>query len=575
MSDSDILQQNEEGREENPTSEVSIETGHFGVDDQDLVLVSGNICNITFRGPQIRSILKDLNEGNLARHIPSPPPPFVPLQEKVDYWFEYELTTDRQKLFAITLSMFNGLKYPDFRDIYKIVLQVMDIDEVEKEEEKPRSRFDSSDVDLIKQVKAKIKPSDNKLEELLEFEDEKYVTAVFNSVRYHYRGVLLDLLPALGRIVERYRYWDVRYRAALAVAEIGKIGFHRARTQVLEPWARHSRGYVRAAVGYPLARLAEDDVSRQAVEELLDDWIDRRRNNPKEWRYCWTAASTFKHIGIIETNGDDWAINWACQGLKKIAGFDDIRLADSVIHSLVVLSLQGQLERVLLTLKEWMEEGITGKKVEPVSQTRCIVGILAFIILSEVHIELATEEKGAKEAGVEVGNLFELVCQTKKDEYRQLMVILGVCAFEYDLVNAFRNIIVRWSQYDSLLQDLHLLLVDVLAEIRLHQHEPNLNRTSVSGLEPMLDTDSSNVEHGLFSNKSISASVKSIIDAERKDSLERQLIVRYGNLNHLEEQLAQYSQMDAPPHLFNRIDNERAEIQRIEKLLKEIGEQDA
>ena len=426
-----------------------------------------------------------LGESYRVRHIPPSPSADEPLQKHVDHWFEYELKTDRLKFFAITLSMFNGLKYPDFKDVYEIVLQVMDVDESgeEEDEKKPPSRF-TSDYELHTQVKAKVKRSDNGLEEVIIFEDERYVTAIFDLMRRQYRGVLLDLLPALKQIGERYRYWEVRHRAAVAVAEISKIGFHRARSQVLEPWARHSRDYVRAAVGYPLARLAEDDVSRQAVEELLDDWIDRLRNNPKEWRYCWTAASTFKHIGIIETNGDDWAINWACRGLKKIAGFDDIRLADSVIHSLVVLSLQGQLERVLLTIKEWIEEGSAGSKQDLEPETRCIVGILAFMVLSEIHIELATEEEWeeAKEAGVEVGNLFDLVCQSEADrgEYWQLMIAVGVRAFENRLADAFFNLVERWTKYAAdepcLQNTVRNLLAEVFVQIRPLRRDHILNR---------------------------------------------------------------------------------------------------
>jgi hypothetical protein len=455
----------------------------------DLSHLSGTVANIAGRdinirikvdkAEQVHEVLQALKEEASTRRIPPPPPPDAPLQKQVDHWFANELETDRQKFFALALSIFNGLKYPDFKDIYELVLHVMGVDEAE--EEKPPSRFATADDELISQAKAEISPSGDGLEEVLKFKDEQYVGATFSLMRRRYRNVLLDLLPALKQVVERYRYWEVRYRAALAVAEIGKMGFHRVRSQVLQPWAGDPRAYVRASAGYPLVRLAEDETSRSAVEGLLADWTDERWSGPGEtWRYRWTAASTYKQIGSIEA---DWARNWAYQGLKKIAGFDDIRLADAVIHSLVVLSLQGQLEQVLLTIKEWIEEGSAGSKEEQAPQVRCIVGILAFMVLSEVHVELATEEKEeADEAGIQAGNLFELVRQSEaeKGDYWQLVVAVGVRAFEYRLADHFFNLIARWTRYaadDLSLQDtVRNLLADVFVQVRPRQREHILNR---------------------------------------------------------------------------------------------------
>jgi hypothetical protein len=58
--------------EETEAPQVGIETEHFEVEGENIA-IGGNINNITFRGAtdrQIRNVLKDLNEGNLARHIP-------------------------------------------------------------------------------------------------------------------------------------------------------------------------------------------------------------------------------------------------------------------------------------------------------------------------------------------------------------------------------------------------------------------------------------------------------------------------------------------------------------------------
>lgn len=61
----------------------------------------------------------------------------------------------------------------------------------------------------------------------------------------------------------------------------------------------------------------------------------------------------------------------------------------------------------------------------------------------------------------------------------------------------------------------------------------------------------------------------------RETALRRQLAIHRRNLARLEEQLAKYGKMDAPPHLLNRIDDEKAKIRRKKGILEEIGGRDA
>ncbi len=460
--------------------------------DATLSHISGSGVHLAGRDVNIlqisgEKILRILKEDKAARHVPPPPKPDAPLQAQVDYWFENELMfedelqTARQKFFTITLSMFNGLKYPDFRDIYDIVLHVMGITTAEKKEKKFHSPFGTPDDDLVSKAKATINRSDTGLEEIIQFEDDHYPEAIYDLMRRRYRSILLDLLPALKEVVERHRYWEIRFAAAVAVAEIGKLGFFRMRNEVLEPWASDKRAYVRASAGYPLVRLAEDETFRAGVEDLLADWTDPNWQGPgKTWRYRWTAASILKQIGLIEA---DWALDWTYSGLKKVAGFDDIRLGDSVIHTLTVLSLQEQLPRVLQTLKEWIEQGSAGSPDEQAPQIRCLVGILAFMVLSEVHIEIATEEKKeASELGIQVNNLFELVCQSEAEQgdIWQLVVAVGVRAFEYRLVNDFFDLIARWTEYatdnPTIQNTVRNLLADVFVRVTSNQRERILNR---------------------------------------------------------------------------------------------------
>ncbi len=278
-----------------------------------------------------------------------------PSQEFSD-WFKN--LTPRERLFAITLSIFNGLKYSDYRELFFTVLKVMKVDQ--SEEEKLARYFEEED-SFFSTVGADIKLSNDEPEEIIVFKDSSYPARIFGLMREKYRSLFFELLPVLREIVERHRYWEIRSRAAESIAEIGKIAFRRVRNDVLEPWAVSPRPYIRASAGYPLARLAEDDNCRASVIDLLENyWTNPRWHGQGEsWRYRWTAASTYKQLGFIQA---DWVEKAIFSGLKKLASFDDIRIADSVIHTLVVLSLQRELTSTLLTLKEWIEEGIAGSK---------------------------------------------------------------------------------------------------------------------------------------------------------------------------------------------------------------------
>ncbi len=428
-----------------PGNQINADLSH--ISGATVTMAGGNVINIRVdSADQARKILQDIEES--TRKIPSAPAPDAPLQEQVDHWFTQELNADRQRYFVITLSMFNGLKYPDFKSIYEIVLRVMGVPAEEDKEEKPRSRFDTTAGDLFKAAKAIRTRSESGLDELVKFEDEHYPVAVLDLMRRRYPDILLDLLPALKQVVEQHRYWQIRFGAALAVAEIGKLGFYNMRREVLEPWAGDGRAYVRASAGYPLARLAENEQFRAGIENLLADWTDSHWGGSNEsWRYRWTAASVYKQLGLLD---NEWAIKLTYNGLRKVAGFDDISLADSVIHSLTVLSLQGQLDRVLQTLKEWVEQASAGSADEIAPQVRGLVGILAFMVLSEVHIELATTEKEeANQLGLQIDNLFELVCQSEKEQgdIWQLVVAIGVRAFENKLAGTFFDLIARWTEF--------------------------------------------------------------------------------------------------------------------------------
>lgn len=125
-----------------------------------------------------------------------------------------------------------------------------------------------------------------------------------------------------------------------------------------------------------------------------------------------------------------------------------------------------------------------------------------------------------------------------------------------------------------------------LEECTSHRHQLDEHskprRESESGVDiraGRIDVSGENVLLGQGNITNINSGADASTDdvqrstKDRVNSLTRQLALHRKNLNRLEEQLAKYGKMDAPLLLLNRIDDEEAEIQRKEKLLREMGEQ--
>ena len=417
---------------------------------------------------QAKGILKNIKEDVRAQKLPPRPPADAALQKRVDYWFQHDLQNEKERYFALALSIFSGLKYSDFRDIFQRVYKRFGAVPSDQRENPP-SRFENQDDVLIANVNAEIIKSEDKLEEIIQFQEIEFADAIFHMLREKYRDILLDLLPILRSVVENYRYWEVRSRAASAIYDIGKIGFYRVRSKVFERWAVHKNAYVRASVGYPVIRFIQDEDTSWAVKEMLDDWITKQYGN-RTWGFRWSAASTLKQIGTV---GDEKTSKWSYDRLTEIAGFDDVRVADAVIHTLVVFSLQDQLMNVLLTLKQWIEEGSAGEDINSAPQIRCVVAILAFLVLSQIHIEVdhVEEDTGTDDGQVfESTNLFDKIRQSESGELWELIVALGVRAFEFKMSKSFFDLIKHWTYHSK--DDINLrdtvcsYLVDVYWQVQ-------------------------------------------------------------------------------------------------------------
>lgn len=382
------------------------------------------------RNPRLvnEAIREQKNERELEQRVAGDEAEPESAQElsDVERWFLKELSTAREKYFVIVLSLFNGLKWADFWEIYQSVLDHMGLQV--KDEDKADRLFAQTDEELVAKARAQIVRKEDLAAEIIEFEKPGYAGAILELLRRKYRPRLIELLPSLGKLGEN-GYWEIRARAAYAVAEIGKLDFYRTRRRVLETWSQDNRAHVRAAVGYTATRLIEDGVADANVRDMLDEWADPHQH--RGWKFRWAAAAAYKQIG---SENPDIAL----EGLEQAARNEDLRVMDAVIYALVVISLSGQhLPEVLHALKSWVEHK---------EDTVCLTAVMAFLVLASSYVEIA-RQRAEGELELEEGEEFQDLLHLLHDDADLQYLVMGVMvrAFEYKLWSEAFDIFEGWT----------------------------------------------------------------------------------------------------------------------------------
>ncbi len=190
------------------------------VSETKVFTASGNVINIRIDTPpeQAKNILKSLQEQVGKR---PPPPPDKPLIEVVSHWFEHELKSDNEKLFAFALSIFSGVSYITFINIFNLILADIGLQTGRK---KSRSNVFVKDDILLSTIKAKT-VLDDEQREIIVFEDDYYSGILLNVICQNYKNLLNEILSSLKKIVEEFSEWEIRSRVASAVATVARTDF--------------------------------------------------------------------------------------------------------------------------------------------------------------------------------------------------------------------------------------------------------------------------------------------------------------------------------------------------------------
>jgi hypothetical protein len=280
---------------------------------------------------------------------------------KMKQWFS-ELPDDIHKHFALLLGLFNEMPWIDFVDVSSFIMGSLGIEVTT-----------TVDLDAVKaEVIHTSKDSGEASTAIVRFKDSRYGSWVLEF----YRPWFVQWVPAIVQLARRPNR-SIRARAALAIAEIGKLDFNRIVKPSLTELATSDKSYVRAAVGYTLGKLAQDPTSKEGVKHLLRSWAGQEQ----DWRLKWSVASACKQIGFID-------LDFALCELNSLATSGHLRrgVYKAISYSLIVLSLSGYLRDVLLTLRDWANSD---------DESAELIAVLSFIDLADTYADLANRRSRA------------------------------------------------------------------------------------------------------------------------------------------------------------------------------------
>jgi len=362
--------------------------------------------------------------------------------ETLNGWFrELSVTT---KHFVLTLCLFSEMRQPDFWKLYE---SMMDYRQIEYRDEEGEWLFRQSTVELLESAMARSVSVENIVGRRIVFKKRSYQARVLDLLRDEYPRRLLELLPWLYNLGQER--WEIRSRAAEAVAEIGKIDFAYIRRKVLEKWANDQRHYVRAVIGYTVSKLLRDQVAQDQVRKMLNEWGDPKEH--RGWKFRWAAAAAYKQIGLEDA---DLALN----GLKEVARNDDIRIADAVIYALLVISFDDKLKTVLDALGAWLEEDEGSKKESNVVP---LVATLAFLTLGNAYTSQAEREP---DDGKDPEEDEFLILLAADGTWRSVVLSALAKTLKYNLTDEAFDVLKGWARQTGDDDDRLSTLCDLIAD---------------------------------------------------------------------------------------------------------------
>jgi hypothetical protein len=377
------------------------------------------------------------------------------------------------KYYFITLSFFEGISITEFDHIFEIIRDLL-FDELYEQKEQINRLYMSlptiPGLEVIEHFDA------DRSARVYKFKQPDGGQTLLNFVKERHSKLLYKFVTAIKKVVEQYPHTpEIRVLAAYALGEIARLDVDYVYESAIKPFADSKHDGIRATVGYFFAYLfvspVQDGINlKKYLRNTLTQWT-----NSGNWHYKWSAASVCEQLGLFAEDAHDQTL--AREALEKLAGTDDIRVANAVIHALVGWSLKKEFVVSLELINKWAEQGSAGRndQFNP-HQVRCIVGIWAFwaIVIrnSELLIKKITHES------IHPLDIAETILKSRKTPKDLLPMITTVAirSFEFQMGNYFFEGLEKWVGITQNNKEVQTLVPIWLRRIYANLPENSLHR---------------------------------------------------------------------------------------------------
>ena len=166
----------------------------------------------------------------------------------------------------------------------------------------------------------------------------------------------------------------------------------------------------------------------------------------------------------------------ALEGLELAARNDDVRVADAVVYSLLVISLDKKLREVLCVLRTWLDQDTKSKdRVNPVP----FVATVAFLAFGDAYTGLSTQGAGGDTTRTE-DQFLALLADDSSGECQGMVQAALNRSLEYGLVEQALAVIKGWAreteQSDTLRWAVCNLVTGWYMDLWNRKHQIGMNR---------------------------------------------------------------------------------------------------
>lgn len=334
------------------------------------------------------------------------------------------LPDDRHRYAALTLTLFDDVRLPDFWMVQQLILERSGLEVSTGDTPSPPdndqvaarlSHFALSDADLIAAIGGKIVNATTESDlgplpvKYVRFADAELHAALRQFLYEHYHARLIGLVPLLEELV-RSGGPELRRAAARALGSIGALDFERLLLPTVDRWRRSDHAYLRAAAGHALDQALHDPACTPLTIQLLRGWSTTRASGGERWKSQWTAAAAWKVMGLDQPGLALTELKHLASHLHLARDRDAATMVfPALAYTLIVLSVQGHLAAVLHTLDDWMHDGEDSAHTLPLTAT------LLWIQLMGVFHDLARAARRQDPTATPLHEVVRLLLQPSAD----------------------------------------------------------------------------------------------------------------------------------------------------------------